>query len=266
MKLSKIYWKTKNYAEVAVIKARKNTLNTGLLSHRKDKRDFEYLGGWFEAVKPRNENVFLANDWIFDQKYLNICVFASNVLSSSYQEDKRFSVKFAVQMAKKQGHITGNGFSFLRAALDIAVKYGRLPYEMMPDEVNCTWEQYSKYQITDDMLAEAAKWKAPSYKKVKTLGDAVSLLDNEYSLLTGIEWWTAMNYPQKPDSYLNFAGRKIGGHAIGVHGYRAPQFRLKDFVNVNTFGQQFGDNGLDRLRAIFARGFFDVYMMEKINS
>lgn len=261
----KIYWKIINHLVVLLSKLRKRELSTGLLPHRKKKKDYIYLGSFLsQKSTPKHTSLVLSNDWRFDQKYLNICTFASNTMASSYQEGKRFSVRWLVALGKRDGMITGNGFSYIRAPLDLSIKYGRLPYEMLPDEVNCSWEDYCNVKITDEMLQEAAKWKLPAYRKVTSESDAVELMDQGYCLVTGLKWYSSMNSPQPSNYYLNFTGGYIGGHAIDVDGYRSDSSGMKDYNNTNTFGSDYGDNGRARLKYIFGSGMFEVYMMEKI--
>lgn len=259
--LQKAYWKAKNLYEVHWKQA--DVKGLGCLPHRQKDTDFVF-GGWGKnPPKPTKEYSFTGNEWTFNQNPLNICVFASNTMASSYQEVKRFSVKFAVKLGKRLGLITGNGFSYLRAGLDISQKYGRLPYEMMPDEVS-NWFDYCKDDITDEQLAEALKWKAPSYQKVTSPEDAVSLLEQGYCLVTALMWYSGMNMPTRPDYYLRPWGSRIGGHAICINGSRAPSLRFQDYINKQTFGVLYGDKGMVHVKDIFASGFFDVYMMEKI--
>src|SRR3990167_9270568 len=114
----KLFWKVKNLLDVYWKQA--GVQGLGLLEHRKDDRD--KLFGWgFSNPNPTKDYTFNGNNWVFDQNPLNCCVFASNVMASSHQEGKRFSVKFAVKLAKRLGNISGNGFSYLRAGLDISV-------------------------------------------------------------------------------------------------------------------------------------------------
>jgi len=61
--------------------------------------------------------------------------------------------KFLVKVGRKLGYISGNGFSYLKAPLKIVTKYGRLPYELMPDETDGqSWEEYSKWDVTTEQL------------------------------------------------------------------------------------------------------------------
>ena len=264
--VKKLYWKIKNYLESLYI-SRKQTKEetTGCLSHKEDKRDLVFGGFWDQGTK--YEYCTLRNDfWRYDQYPFNLCVFASAVQGASFQEGKRFSVRFAVQLAKRDGMTTRDGFSYLRAGRKIAQKYGRLPYELMPDETKGhTWASYSKYEITDEMLDIAAKYKTPAYKRVYTQGSAIELLQTGHVLFTANQWYSAMNRPRPEDYYMVRAGRYIGGHAWCVDGYRSNNAHtLKDFEVTQSFGRSYGQNGVARLKDLFAKGHFAVYMEEKI--
>lgn len=260
----KIYWKVRNFIQARIMALRGGDI-AGCLPDRKDPRDYPYLGGVADS-KPASERLVISNDlWRFDQRPFNICVFASAAMGASYQEGIRFSTKFYVQMAKRLGMITGNGFSYLRAAREISQKYGRLPYEYMPDEIGAqTWEQYSRYTITDEMLKIAAQYKAPNYRTVRTEAEAIDALDNGYVLFTANDWYSDMNRPYAPEYLLRQTGRKVGGHAFIVDVYNAPKKSLDSYETTQTFGFLYGKEGRAKIVDIFTRGYYSVFIEEKL--
>lgn len=234
----------------------------GALKHRKDKRD--YIFDEFGSVIKSGIDLTFNNNWVFDQKKLNICVFAQQAIGDSHQEGVRFSVKFYVKLAKKLGYINGNGFSFLRASLKIATKYGRLPYEYMPDEVDESWEDYSKYDITDEHLRIAKKYKAPAYRLVKDFNGAVSALNNGLVLHTANKWYKKMNKPVPDKFRLEVGGSYIGGHAWCVTGYNVQKSVFEDFDVLQSFGKSYGNNGYAAIEKLFQKNNYPVYILEKI--
>lgn len=259
----KIYWKTKN-AYQANVKYR-NVTNHGLLDHREDPRDRkakDKLGAFFGLPKPKFPSVFNCNDWVFSQSPLNICVFASNVMAFSYQEGKRFCVRAAVVQAKLNGDISGNGFAPLRAGLKVGTKTGYLPIEYLSDDV-LPWEQYSQNVLTQSMLDIMAQYKSPEYRVVENAQEAVELIERGYVLITAIKWKSSMNSPQPEEYYLISSGYDIGGHAIMIQGYTADRGYLNDYYNKQTFGPDYANKGVARIKNIFALGF-PVYYMEKL--
>ena len=269
MKIIKtIYWKIKNRLEVVYQDMLFNVNGSrgggGLLSHKKDDRD-KIFGGWFRRTPAYPSLTLAPKKWVFDQLYFNICVFASAVMADSYQEGKRFSIQFAVKCAKREGMITGNGYSYLRAALSISKKYGRLPYEMMPDEIDGqSWYEYSKWDVTDEMLAEAAKYKSPSYSKINTVGDAIKALESGLVLHTANRWYSAMNNPQEPNYWLKKLGKYIGGHAWLASGYKADNEIIDRWEVLQSFGTSYGDDGYCNIKDLFDKNNFPVYVSEKI--
>ncbi len=235
---------------------------SGLLDHKPDARDLIFGGNG--VATPSRETVFLSNDWRFDQKSLNICVFASAALGASWQEGIRFSVKFYVKLAKKLGMITGNGFSYLRAAREISIKYGRLPYSYMPDDINESWESYSKWDITDEQLAIAAKFKADKYEKIETLDQVFTALEQGYVLFTASQWYSAMNYPQAPEYLLIKSGGVIFGHAWPATGYIAPKNKLQKFRVTNSFGVDWGVKGEAFIKSLFGQSQYAIYVESKL--
>lgn len=263
--LEKSYWKTKNFLEAEYAKLIAPGQFSGCLPSRKDSRDFIF-GGVPTLTKPQYNWYGVANDlWRYSQNPFNTCVFASAVIGASHQEGKRFSVRFTVMMAKRLGMITSNGFSYLRAAREISVKYGRLPYEFMPDEIaGMSWEKYSRYEVTDEMIKEAAKWKAPSYEKINNLSHAIQAIEAGLVLYSANEWFSAMNSPIPDDYYLERRGRKVGAHAWFIGWYRGFEGRLIDWETVQSFGMYYGNDGKARLKKLFDTGQFEIYVEQKI--
>ena len=108
--IDKVIWQAKNLAEAWKTRLLQ-TEPTGCLAHRPKESDFIYHGANIKR-SPDHNYFTVANDlWRFDQRPFNICVFASGVMGASFQEGERYSVRFAVQLAKKLGYITGNGVS-----------------------------------------------------------------------------------------------------------------------------------------------------------
>lgn len=264
----KVFWKARNNVEVLKTNIKKDIdVTLGCLKHREDPNDRIYGSFWPFPMKAESLHTdwSLANDvFRFNQNPFNICVFASGVLGASHQEGKRFSVRFAVQLARKLGMITGNGYSYVRAMREISTKYGRLPYEFMPDETSgMTWEQYSHYTITPQMLAEAAKWRSPNYLRITGERDLIDALDKGYVVYTSNIWYQGMNYPSAPDYYLNKTGIAVGGHAWGTYGYRTDAGAIKDEETLQTFSSLYGFNGKARIKDIIHNT--DVlYIEEKI--
>lgn len=248
----RIKWETINTATILF------TDGKGYLPHKFDPRDRHYVGAsevtefWKYNIGP--------DRWIYDQRPFNICVFAAGVMAFSYQEGKRFSVKFAVKIARKEGWLKGNGWSYLRAVLKVATKYGMLPYEDMPDEIEQTWEEYSKYDVTPDQLQKAASYQSPEYQIIKNEKEADDAMKRGYCLITGGDWWSAMNDPQPPDFLLLQQGRKLFGHMTTI----ILGADDKGYINPQTFGLDYGNRGKARIKRLVGPGRFTMYILEKL--
>jgi hypothetical protein len=261
----KIYWRSRNHIEAAITSRRnKDVLGLGCLAQREDKRDLGVFG-LFENKPKYTAFSMSVPKWVYNQNPFNDCVFASGAIGGSLQEGMRFSTKFDVKVARHLGQITGNGFSYLRAPRDNHVKIGRLPYHLMPDEVNGqSWEEFSKWDVTPELLAEARKWRIPSYRRITSVGQAIDALEHGYVLFTANKWYSAMNRPQAPHYYLTIAGNYIGGHAWPVAGHRSPNLKTKDYISHQSFGPNYGLNGIARIKSLFDSNMFDIYIEEKL--
>jgi hypothetical protein len=208
--------------------------NKGLLHHKKDSRDKPFLG----AGETRG---MVDYGFRFHQKD-NICVFASRELGRSQQDGVRWSVRFQVKLARKLGMTKGNGYSYLRAANEIAQKYGRLPYVLMPDEQSMSWEEYSKWTKEDEELLKiASKYTVKEhggYSSIKNDRQSEKALAEGHTIFTAVNWHQPMNRPRAPEFWLEWSGAFLGGHAILYD-----EKERDRFCNLQTFGDKYGDNG-----------------------
>lgn len=216
---------------------------TGALPDKKDPRDH-----WWASTlgySPKHKELDWAGDgvgeqWRFSQQPINICVFASAVLAASWQNGVRMSVRWFVKLALREGMVSGDGFSYLRAAKKIAKKYGYLPYYYMPDEIDTSWYEYSHWTPEDEKLLEiAADFKTNDYSRIRTTDQAREALDAGYVLCTASKWYAqTMNWPTPPSYVLLAKSGYIGGHAYPVTGYRD-----NVFIVTNSFGRSYGNDG-----------------------
>lgn len=263
--IQKVFWKTKNHIDVALLSMTKTDPNfpMGCLSFREDNRDHmeKVLGGSGYVPLREQYSFFL---YQFAQQPFNICVFASGVLLFSEQNGRRFSVKFAVKLARKLGMITGNGWSYTRAILEIITKYGLVPYEDMPDEHNGqTWEEYSKWTPECDHLlkTKAIYYRSPEYRRLTNQDQVLEAIDKGYLPVVASNWFMNMNSPSAPTYLLKFLGRKVGGHQYRLSGYADHGKRIE---TGQTFGPRYGENGKAYLYSVFTAEHFATYILESI--
>jgi len=230
--------------------------NAGCLPHLEDKRDHIASLGALGLYKTQQETLSYFR-YQFEQQD-NICVYASGVLGLSEQTGVRFSIKFAVKLAKKLGYIKGNGWSYLRAFHKIATKHGLIPYELMPDDKNEGWAEYSKWTPEcDKLLADVApKFKFTEYKQLRTESAVLEAIDQGFVPLTASNWFNER--PQGPKFLLKLLGNFVGGHAWRSPGYRAWG---EDNQVPNTFGESWGDKGKAWIETLFQKNMHAVYIV-----
>ncbi len=256
----KLYWKTRNNVEYLFHSA--TGKGSGLLSHREDERDRNFGFGITDVVyKPQHTEFSLDLGYRLDQSPNNDCVFASRILGRSFQDSIRWSLRWDVKLGRRLGYIKGNGWSSLRAENKIAVEYGRIPYVLMPDEVNGrSWEEYSKWTPEDEaLLPVSAQFKVEKYMSVFTTGQAYKAIEQGYTLFTALDWYSEMNRPPAHDNKLVAQGSYIGGHAIEICGYKDTGAL---FENVQTFGPFFGQGGKVYVESLFGKGKSPIYVEE----
>lgn len=267
--MKKILYRILNWLEVVVqsILGFFNEHRGGLLHHKKDFRDdmhtYESEGDG-DTFGASNVEKFSRLKFFFDQKFFNICVFASGVLGFSEQCGLRFSVRWAVKVARKNGWLTGNGWSYLRAMGKVATKVGFLPIRFMPDDVTVNnWNEYSEWTERDEELLKLAeKYKVKNYKWIKSREALLDAIQNGYVALTAGKWFSAMNVLTAPGYLLKYLGRYIGGHAYRLTGWS----HFTDYIEApQTFGKNYGNNSKAWLRDPFhPRNQSSIYVLTKL--
>lgn len=261
--LQKIYWQARNEVERIYFDIKNPEGGLGLLSSR-EKPEMGVFG-LFEKKPKYTSYTRSVPKWVYDQQYFNICTQVMGAIGFSLQEGMRFSVKYVTKRMKKDGKISGNGFSYIRAPLETITKYGILPYSSLPDDINGQqWPEFSKWDITPEQEAEATQYKSPSFRRIRNESEAIEAIENGYVLLTANKWYKGMNSPRSPHYYLLSSGGVIGGHAWPSPGFRAPNMEILDWTSHQSFGRKYGLNGMARIKSLFSGGMYEVYILEKL--
>jgi len=262
MNLNKLFWQTSNALEAQVKKfVQPSGVKTGLLRHKEDGRDknFEATMGWL-GKQPTFKSVSNFNGEIMRQVH-NICVFASRKMGRLYQQGLEFSMKLPVVWGKRNGWVTGDGFSSLRAENDNGTKNGLVLVEDCPDN-QTPWREFSTLDnATYASLMEKAKLcKIPAYRPIYNVETALEALDKGFVLFTGYKWYNSDYRLKPPDFIYKFNGSIIGHHAINVTGTMPNGL----YQQPNTFGKEWGDGGVGWLKTIFSKNQYPIYIEEFI--
>lgn len=259
MKLhEQLFWKVRNFVQAHYLQWTRQ--GTGLLDHREDPRDLEADLGFFSGKPIRK--VSLHNGKIYNQSPFNNCVFASRAMGAGCQQGIEWSVRWDCIVARRMKWLTGNGWSYLRAENDLGVKIGRLPEYILPSTINGRrWDEYSllpekEYQR---LLKIAEQYKVSEYRRVLTPRAALTALEKGYVLFTALKWYSGDNNPVRNDYILKFQGSFLGGHAHYVSGFD-PETSLHE--NPQTFGYNYGKDGVVFLDKLFGSNFYDIYIEE----
>jgi C1A family cysteine protease len=165
------------------------------------------------------------------------------VKAGRLEQREQLSVRFIWMAAKESDEFTTQPTTFieddgtsLKAALDVARKYGAVPDKVLPFK---TGKLYPYSAPT--FYALASKLKIKSYFNLKTnLGNWRSWLAAHGPILTRLEvdatWDAATETRGQLAEYKPRTAR--GGHAIALVGYTADAFIVR-----NSWGRSWGDGG-----------------------
>ena len=230
---------------------------SGLLPTPKDPRDFNVgIFGWFD-YQPKHTIHLIKTLSVKDQKNRNTCQFEATAVQKEVDEKEKLSVRSIVTYGKRNGMVSGNGFSKLSDGCKILKDWGIQP-EGLISEYEKNWNIYSNASLNS---VEANKRKIQSHWSANTKSEVLKLLDNNRILKTAIDWYTGFNqgggfsYPwiiSKPLGY------KIGGHSfvkIGyILGYKGIDNNKKIvigevgtdvYVYQNSYGEDWGATVID---------------------
>ena len=208
-------------------------------------KDFKLGIFGFEDYRPKSQEKWIQTLSVKTQKF-NTCTFASAVVAKEVDEGVRLSVRFLVCLGRREGIISGDGYSNLRAVQLLLQKYGCCEERLLSEgNNNITWEEYSNpLLLTQERIKNAALHKTQSFWKISNKNEALKALDDCRPLVWGSLWKTNFNmnggfsFPWILDY---FKGQSIGGHAIEGGGYKVKYQEKQVLSSQNSYGANYGD-------------------------
>jgi hypothetical protein len=123
-------------------------------------------------------------------------------------------------------------------ALQLMIDQGAATWQAMP----YTDQDYLT-QPSEEVVAQAANYKAESMRSVTSAQQMKAALANRSPVVVGIRIFDAFNHLQGSNSVYNTTeGELQGGHAVTLVGYDDNQFGGA-FKVINSWGTSWGDNG-----------------------
>ena len=216
--------------------------------------DNAVAAGHMAGEPPIPEKVDLRDSWwkIGDQKDTGSCVgwaAADSVLRWHFQkagkldEAKRLSPRFTWMASKETDIYTGrpttfieSDGTFLKAALEVARKWGAVPDDVLPFE---SGELYKGEAIT--FYAIAAKYRISSYFNLGVnLKEWRRWIANNGPILTRLDcddtWMNALSTDGLLDTYHSESAS--GGHAVALVGYTKDRFIVRNSWGTDHWGNQ----------------------------
>jgi hypothetical protein len=218
----------------------------------KDERDLETVGvfGFFEEdYQPVNDDLNIVGQGIKDQGQFNTCGWVSVTSNREVTEEEPLAEQGLIQWAKREGLISGDGYSQLRDNCKAVQKFGIPEARFLPNTPwGITWEDYSRYSMTKEAEANAQKHRAGAYVQVTEKRRVLKILDEmKLRIHTGMAWYHDYNMRggfSAPWSIDRAGKTLVGGHAFEISGY------VKNFRNrglhlrfPNTYTTGWGDQG-----------------------
>ncbi|MBF0302567.1 MAG: hypothetical protein HQK73_05965 [Desulfamplus sp.] len=149
--------------------------------------------------------------------------------------------------------------SYIYEALDLAKNKGIATLATMPYSATDYITQPSSAAF-----AEAAKFKAASWRKVNDTSQIKAALANRKPVVGGISVYEQlMNLSGSNSVYDTVSGSRKGGHAITIVGYDDDKYGGA-FKIINSWSQNWGDKGFFWMRYNFASGgvLSEAYVLE----
>lgn len=217
----------------------------GLKRNPEGAKHFETgIFGWGK-YKPKHTVKLIKTLSVKDQGRLNTCQWNATTAQKENDEGCILSVKGLVGYGKKNGMISGDGFSSLDSGQKALKDWG-IPEEKVLPSTLSDWESYSNVDI-GRFTANANQHKIASHWNVSSKDDMYKLLDEDRTLVTGTDWFTPFN---SGGIITKSSGYNIGGHAYLGKGYVRGLKKVENQriitglggINVFAFQNSFGDN------------------------
>ena len=214
-----------------------------------DNRNFnlDVLGGWFGGYKPKHQSRILPTLGIKNQGSVNSCVPQAASLQKEQDESVALSPGSLGTYLVKKGQMGSAGTS-LQAALKAEVEYGIAEESVSPTK-NTNFAEFShSSQLTPIIAENAATHKSKSFWTTSSLDTIIQQIDNGRAGLTGMYWYSGYNGSTNNAILEPRKGEKIFGHSVTSIGYNLDYHGEKVIVFQNSFGQNWGHNGLFYVR------------------
>ena len=219
------------------------TPNLGLLPHIKDEKNLKVgIFGWGK-YKPKHDKIVLE---VLSHKnqYKNTCGWAATAGSKERDEKYLLDTRTIVCVARREGKISGDGFSSLKANEEVLHNFGIGEYRHLQGFRYRNWNEYSDSKLlTPKLLSNMQDHKTDSYWEVERTDHLYKYIDEKRTIKIGIDWATGFNIKngfKAPWIISKIIGYVVGGHAMFVKGYDATK---NLFIIQNSFGKDWGDHG-----------------------
>jgi len=223
-----------------------NTPNLGLLpkNEEENKKNFKF-GIFGFGYKPKHKE-FRLEALSTKNQYKNSCGWNATTGEKEPDENCLLDTRIIVCFGKREGKISGDGFSSLKGNEEILKNFG-VGEEGLITRSYKDWKQYSDTSLlTQKVIQNAYSHRSDSYWEVERLAEVYKALDGGRRVKIGIDWYTGYNMNngfKKPWIIEKEVGMRVGGHALYLLGYIKDYHGRKVFIVKNSFGKHWGDNG-----------------------
>ena len=217
---------------------------SGLKKHKPDPRNFKTVLFNWGTYTPKQQRLIVQPVFIKDQNGFNTCQWNATAAQKEVDEKMELNVRSIVGWGVKNGRVSGNGFSNLEDGQKALKDWGILEKQAIPEDLS--WPDYANIDV-QRYATLAAIHKSSSYWQANSRNDALHLLDDNHTITTGINWYTGFNQGGgfgPPWLISKAIGYKVGGHAIKIVGYDLNYQGQKVYIIQNSYGKDWGDNGL----------------------
>lgn len=215
---------------------------SGFRGYKRDPRNFNIgIFGWFE-YEPKHTRHVIKTLSVKDQGSLNTCVYNATAVQKEIDENEELSVRSIVIWAKRNGLLSGTGWSNGDAGQKVLKEFGIMKAKSLPENSN-NWNFYSEGSLD---FTEAEKHKIGSYWEVNREAEVFKLLDSDRVVEVAITWYTGFNQGggfNSPWIIDKKVGVPVGGHEFVIKGYDLDYNGKRVYVCQNSYGKEWGDNG-----------------------
>jgi len=226
-----------------------------------DERDLGFWQIFGSEYKQKYQEKKL-NPLTVKSQFFNTCGWTASTGAKEIDEGVELDERTLVMIGRREGKISGDGFSNLRDNEKMLQDFGVAEKGFLKDDFK-NWDEFSNPKLlTTEIINNAVKHKTKTYLRIYKISEIYKAIDEGRPVKIGIDWATGFNQGEGfsfPYIIQKIIGWIVGGHALYIYGYNQNYKNFNVSIVRNSFGNDWGDKGDLYITEQFLQNQIDKY-------